>query len=106
MTTKYEDSDDFENEEDREFYIQMLQADINLLKNTLNNVNNYCQALEDSNILLKNKVDDLNDQLNYKGEVYSKFLKTKGFTIEDLLEFETELKAGIQHQHKGKKRKD
>ena len=97
--------EDYDEDGDNEYLIEMLQDDVRLFKNTINNLNAFVEALKQSNMILNQQLDDLENILSQRSEIVLKFIESKGYKPEDLYEFETELKAGIKHEKK-KKPKD
>ena len=67
-----------------------LDEENRLLKNSLNNLNMFCDSLIQSNKILTLHLTDFEKVVNSKFELVTKFLIKNGFTVEDLEEFGNE----------------
>ena len=76
--------------------IESLKQEISFLKKTLYNVNLFCDSLVQSNKILNIQVMELEQYVEMRMELISKFLAKHDLTVEDFMEFETELELENQ----------
>jgi len=89
-----------EGEHNKDEIIESLTRDIYLFKNTLLNVNLFCESLKQSNQIMSQQLYDMERIIDEKTTTISLFLEKNGFSYEDLLEFETEVKLGLFEKDK------
>jgi hypothetical protein len=92
--------DENENEQ-----IEIMERDIEIYKETISNLNFIIGTLKESNKTLSMEISNLDNELDEKNEVMDLFLKKNNLSIEDVLEFEMELKTNnsIKINKKNKK---
>lgn len=89
-----------EENEKMEFIIR----DIELLKQTINNLNFIITTLKQSNSALSNQLDLIDNEIDDKTKILNSFLNKHNLSIEDVLEYETELKAASVNNKKKRKK--
>ena len=62
-----------------------------LLKLSLKNINILCSGLTQSNQIMVSQIQHLEDESQKKFLLVSKFLAKNGHSVEDIMEFETEI---------------
>lgn len=73
--------------------MEIMERDIELLKETIDNLNFIISTLKESNKNLTMEMMSLDLELNEKNQVMELFLKNNNLSIEDVLEFENELRT-------------
>jgi hypothetical protein len=71
--------------------IEELKEENVLLRNSLKNVNILCSGLTQSNQIMVSQIQHLENEVHRKFNLVSKFLVKNGFSVEDILEFQTEI---------------
>jgi hypothetical protein len=89
-----------ENEE-----LEIMTRDLEMLKETISNLNFTIDFLKQSNKNLTMEMMNLDSELDEKNEVMTLFLQKHNMSLEDVLEFEMELKTNnsIKINKKNKK---
>jgi cupin superfamily acireductone dioxygenase involved in methionine salvage len=89
-----------ENEE-----LEIMTRDLEMLKETISNLNFTIDFLKQSNKNLTMEMMNLDSELDEKNEVITLFLQKHNMSLEDVLEFEMELKTNnsIKINKKNKK---
>lgn len=77
--------------------IEIMERDIELLKETIDNLNFIISTLKESNKNFTMEMMSLDLELNEKNQVMELFLKNNNLSIEDVLEFENELRTTNSH---------
>lgn len=72
--------------------LETLKEENNLLKSLLKQSNMFCSSLMQSNQILTSQITDIEIEVENKFTLLSMFLTKKGFSLEDVLEFENELR--------------
>lgn len=72
--------------------LEYLRDQVSQLTQTVKHLNMFCSSLIQSNQIISNQMKYLDEELDNKFEIVSKFLAKHGLTVEDLMEFETELR--------------
>lgn len=71
--------------------IEELKEENALLKNSLKNINILCNGLTQSNQIMVSQIQHLENEVHRRFSIVSKFLSKQGFSVEDIMEFETEM---------------
>lgn len=81
-----------EKDTEKDKLIESLHEEIQLLKNTIDNLNFTVNYLRESNKLMSNDMMELDKELDNKSKSLSEFLIKHGLSFEDIIEYETEKK--------------
>lgn len=81
-----------EKDTEKDKLIESLHEEIQLLKNTIDNLNFTVNYLRESNKLMSNDMMELDRELDNKSKSLSEFLIKHGLSFEDIIEYETEKK--------------
>jgi hypothetical protein len=84
--------DESSGDSDKDMVIQSLMSENFMFKSTMRSLNNHIINLEDRVLSQVEEIKEVNQKLDFKMDIVSKFLTKNGFRVEDLLEFENELK--------------
>lgn len=82
---------------------EYLLRDLELLKNTINNLNFAITTLKESNMFMSMKLDEIDKEIDEKSSIIASFLEKNNLSIEDVYEYESELK--LKNNNKKKKKK-
>lgn len=81
-----------EKDTEKDKLIESLREEIELLKNTVDNLNFTVNYLRESNKLMSNDMMDIEKELDSKSKNLSEFLIRHGLSFEDIIEYENEKK--------------
>jgi len=82
---------------------EFLLRDLELLKNTINNLNFTISTLKESNMFMSMKLEEIDKEIDEKSSIIASFLEKNNLSIEDVYEYESELK--LKNNNKKKKKK-
>lgn len=75
-----------------------------ILKQTISSLNFLIESLKQSNIHLTKELNLVESEIEEKSKILNSFLQKHNLSIEDILEYETELKAASVNNKKKKKK--
>lgn len=82
---------------------EFLLRDLELLKSTISNLNFTISTLKESNMFMSMKLDEIDKEIDEKSGIIASFLEKNNLSIEDVYEYESELK--LKNNNKKKKKK-
>lgn len=84
--------------------IEFIIRDMEILKQTISSLNFLIESLKQSNIHLTKELNLVESEIEEKSKILNSFLQKHNLSIEDILEYETELKAASVNNKKKKKK--